>query len=1215
MVAVIERYGEGDADEGSVVEDDEGIRWFISGSDPMKVRIFTWQRAVAAGAVGILVRIVGLRVWAISTVRFAEYRQEQAGYYPYPRAAGRVFDDMPTVAELYEPAPADTPSSFVHLHAHSHFSTLDGLSTPDEMVDIAKAHGQTAIAITDHGTCAGHPDLQAAADRAGIKPIFGIEAYLIDERTERPAPGDKAAQERLRRYWHLILWAKDDGGLKNLWAASTESYVDGKYYYPRMDWDTLRRHSKGLMASTACLGGPLCRDALTVGNEEVARDRLGKLLEIFGEDLYIEIQTGWSEEQHRVNEGLVKLAREYGVPLIAADDSHYPLPQDKQTHQIWLRVRQDRSMSDDIGLFSDGEDYHISSEQEIRSELSQYLPADVVDEAITNTGVVASKCTAKIVGRTTMPVYAKQGSYPADEDKLLDLCLAAWKKTAGKRESQEVYETRLAQEYALLKSMKFCGYFLVVWDYCRYARSKKILIGPGRGSGAGSLIAYLLGITGVDPVEHGLLFERFLTEGRVGLPDFDVDFPASKKRELQQYIRDRYGEDSVAVVGSVIKLKNKGVVRSLGIALKDELPSTAYVDLTDVAKIIDAAEADTAGLGMSWESLWIEHGEVLKPYRDRYPEFFTLADRLVGRVQSYGQHAAGMVISPDGPLAGQLPMRTTKGEDGVEHMVTQFDGVTMEELGYIKADLLTLRNLDTIQATIDLIRDRRKLEIWPDDWREEYDDPQIWEEICDAHTMGIFQVETRAGTQLVKRVKPRSLADMADVMTLVRPGPTRSGLTEIYLRRRDGREEVTYPDPRLEEVLADTYGTIIYQEQVMAATRKLAGYSPTEADGVRKILGKKKVEKVLAAGQEFISRATMERDAAEFLWNQMAEFAKYTFNKSHSFSYAMLAYWTAWLKFHFPVEFLASALSTVDKVRIPEFVKETRRMGYLVLPPDVNRSGTGFRADELAVRYGLDSVKGIGPAAVKAIIENQGYGSWEDFIARKGRAANVGVVEKLAQVGAFDSLVPNRRGLVVLLQKEKDGTASQCVFKNIEVRGPNDLPCEFDWESEPLPPARTPGKFLKAKPIPKKCTKACRNFTPVPPLDLSEVRPFDRNQVRELEMSLLGVYLSSTPFDDLHQVDRDTTYSYAQTLSEPSAPQGYYMLSGIVTKCKPHVTSTGKSMGFIALETEVETVDITVFSDLWERFRRDLTVGTFGVAQAMREDDGRLHLVDYQPVR
>jgi DNA polymerase-3 subunit alpha len=1162
--------------------------------------------------------------WAITAEDFVVTRSESfEGTYNL-LDGGRHFDHFPSMSDLVIPPDATTKDTFVHLHTHSHYSPLDGLTTIEEMVESVKGHGQRAVAVTDHGICAGHPDLQLVADKHGIKPIFGLEAYFVEDRLERPAPGDKEAQERLSDYWHLILLAKDDEGLGNLWAASTESYRDGKYKKPRLDWDTLRRHHKGLIATSACLRGPLAHHGLggqrsepTEEEATATRARLGQLLEIFGEDFYIEIQTGQTPLQMTLNHRLIELAQEYNVPMIAAADSHYQLPTDKYAHQVWLRAQTNSDIAEDSSLFGSGDDYHISSEEEVRQDLaSQGIPEDVIDVAIANTARIAEQCTAKIVARKDMPVYSKTGGHQADQDRLLDLCLKAWPKTVGKRHPHSVYETRLAKEFQLLKDKNYCGYFLVVWDYCRYARSKKILIGPGRGSGAGSLIAYLLGITGVDPVDSGLLFERFLTEGRMSLPDFDVDFPASKKREMQQYIRDRYGDQNVAVVGSSLKHKNKSIVKSLGMTLKSQLPADAFGDLNDVCKIIDMAEADTAGLGMSWEALWAQHDDVLRPYRQKYPEVFKLADRLVGRVRTYGQHAAGMVISPDGSLVNQLPMRAVKDESGEEHMVTQLDGATLEQLGFIKADLLTLRNLDTIQATIDLIRERRGLEVWPDDWRAEYEDPQVWEQICEAHTMGIFQIETRAGTQLVKRVQPTSLAELADIMTLVRPGPTRSGLTETYLRRRAGQEEVSYPDPRLEAVLADTYGAIIYQEQVMAATMELAGYTSTEADDVRRILGKKKVEKTQEAGQEFVSRATIDREVAEQLWLQMAEFAKYAFNKSHSYSYAALAYWTAWLKFHFPVEFLAMALSTVDKDRIPDFVKETRRMGYAVLPPDINRSGTGFRAADLGVRYGLDSIKGVGPAAVKSILENQEFETWEDFTSRRGRATHAGVVSLLAQVGAFDDLVPNRRGLVVLLQNEKDGTASQCVFKNTEVDGPGGLPCTFDWSTEPPNINPRTGKTLKPKPLPKKCTRACRNFTPSPPLDITAVQPYSRTQVRELEMNLLGVYLSSTPFDDLQPEDRQLTLSYAQALAQPGAPVKNYVVAGIITKARPYVPpSTGRTMGFVAMETEVETLDIAVFAPLWERFSRDLTVGTFGVAQIKHEDDGRNHLVDYQPVR
>ena len=1240
-----------------LVEDDEGLRWFLTQRSDV-IPTYSWIKAASSGAAALLCPgEIGFAAMTVET--FMDARREVTGGYAAPESWS-TFVALPGYAELLA-APAygviqpnhgfdrssahlQSEAGLVHLHTHSEYSLLDGLSTLSEVVAQVVAQGGTHVGITDHGNCAGHPDLQAECDKAGLKPVFGMEAYLVDDRLIRaedfdvewerthtsPEFGpdvsakDKAAalkeieNERtearkaftatLRDYYHLTLVALDQTGLHNLWAMSTESFRDGFYYKPRMDWDTLAKYSEGVAATTACLRGPLCHHALLDGDEQAARARLGRLLDIFGDRLYVEIHTNQLPEQIKVNHQLVTLAREHSVPLLAAVDSHYAAADDRQAHRTWLSVQTNADVADETTLFAGGQDYHLKTEAEVREALA-YLGDDVVEEAIVNTSALASACTATMIGSSEPPVYSRKGGAAADAERLLDLCMANWAKTEGKRESQEVYWARFEREFDLLVRKGFCGYYLMTSEQTRWAKANKILVGPGRGSGGGSLVAYLALITDIDPVEADLLFERFMTEGRTSLPDFDVDYPASKKRIMQQHARDVYGEDAVTVVGSVLRLKNKGVVKKLGTALKSQLPEDFFRDQQAISAIIDAAEADTAGLGLSWDDLWAKAGEELQPFRDSYPDLFDMADHLVGRVNTFGQHAAGLIISPEGSLANRLPLRRAE-DDG--HMIAQFDKDVLEELGYVKFDLLTLRTLDTIQETIDLIEQRRGRRIDVYSWTEEYNDPQVWEEVAEAHTLGIFQIETNLGTRYAKQMRPQSLADLADLVTIVRPGPRNSKLTDTYLARREGVEAVTYPDPRLETVLAKTYGCLLYQEDIMQTCMVLGGYDSNEADQVRKILGKKKVELVAAAGQEFVSRVVergMGRAEAEALWAQMAEFAKYSFNRAHAYAYAVLGYWTAWLKFHYPVEFLTAALSSIDKDRIPDFVKEARRMGYQVLPPDINESGVGFKPGPLTVRYGLDSIKGIGIAA-EHIMAAQPFASFEDFMARvvepKGSKVNKGHVATLARIGAFDSLVPNRRGLEQMLLAEKTGEASRCVFKvdTIPVGAPNNLPCTYDWEAEPDPINPRTGKKTKRKAPPKKCTKACRHYTAPPPMQVEEVEPYTDVDVREIEAELLGVYLSSTPFDMLAPDDRQMLAEQAELALSEYGPQMLYVLGGVMTKVRPHKDSTGREMGFIAIETEAGVVDAVVFNSAWVKYKRDLKVGGFYAVEVERNARG-----------
>jgi DNA polymerase-3 subunit alpha len=1285
-----------------LVEDDEGIRWLLSGYVD-RFNAPTWARAVAAGAAGIIVPgsplldMAGMaqRLRAITAERFAEERTEQPPNYLLAPEAWSFFDHVPSYPEVYDSRPGalvlatgKKMSGFVHLHTHSEYSPLDGLSKIDEIVREVVKHGQEAVAITDHGYCSGHPQLQKVATKAGVRPIFGIEAYFQDDRfrrgttAEKPAGATKdeldtlkAEASRLTKearfgYYHLILLAQNEVGLRNLWAMSTESFRDGLYdKKPRMDWNTLERHSEGIIASSACLRGPISRPIL-FDDEDLARRNLARLLEIFGDRFYLEIQPNELADQVKVNQALVRLASDYGVPLVATVDSHYPEEHDHDAHQAWVTLQRNGDVNDETDLFASNLDLFVQSEEQARKGLA-YLGQSVVDEAIGNTVSIAEMCTAKIGGKPTAPVFSKKGGADNDADRLLKMCIVNWNKTTGKGGSQDAYMQRFEYEFDLLRKKGFCGYFLMVADYCRFAKENGILVGPGRGSGAGSLVAYLCDITEVDPIEADLPFERFMTEGRTSLPDFDVDFPASKKGVMLGYVGERYGQEFVSLIGTHLRLKSKGIIKDLGRAMMSVLTaperqareeaasqgwhavsraeealiartSEIHRDLEAVSKLVSAAEAGTAGLGLSWDDLWAQIGDELQPYREKYPIIFNMADRLVGRMKTYGKHAAGVVISTDVPLTGWLPM--SAGEDGT--MVSQFDMVSLEELGLVKFDILTIRTLDTVQMAVDLIKDRRELDVEIYDWKMEYRDPLVWDRIAAAETLGLFQIETASGTRLCERMGPLSLSELSDMITIVRPGPMRSGLTETYLRRRAGLEAVSFPDPRMEEVLGSTYGCMIYQEQIMQACIILAGYSSDEADNVRKILGKKKVELIGPAGQEFVSRAAewggMDRNAAQHLWDQMAEFAKYSFNKAHAYSYTIITYWTAWLKFHYPVEFFTAALSTIDQDRIPDFVKEVRRSGYTVLPPDVNSSGKGFKAEPLAVRYGIDSIHGIGEAAVDDLVAGQLYMSleaFEEYAGRKGSALNSGVVMTLARVGALDSLEPRRSGLVARLEQEKAGLDTRCVhkdemvtfkveglFKRVRNAGETDedwaayekehqkgyaaaralMPpdaCTFDWSTEPQPVNERTGKKLARKPLPKRCTRACRMHTAPPPLDLDLVAPYTDEEIRAIEHSTLGVFLSSSPFDKLDPQDRAQTYEGAEKLRDSQS--GRFTISAIIMGARTTKTrATQEEMAFLKLDTEVDTVEVVVFPRKWADLKESLLDGRLCYAVVEKNERG-----------
>lgn len=1092
---------------------------------------------------------------------------------------------------------------FVHLHTHSEYSPLDGLSTMKEIVGQVVADDQPALGITDHGTCAGHPELQRVADANGVKPLYGLEAYFCEEsRYERPEPGDSESHKRLKDgYFHLVLLAQNEVGLRNLWALSTESHRTGFFYRPRIDWEGLKKYSEGLICSTACLRGPLSVPILA-DDEALAQQRLARLLEIFDDRLYLEIHANHLPEQSKVNHALVSLGRTFSVPLLGVVDSHYPTRSDYELHHTWIACQTQSDVQDESDLFSTDLGLYVQTEVEVRENLS-YLGASVVDEAVGNTLVVADRCDAVIEGRQTTPTYYRQGGPSKDAAKLREMCELHWGKVSGRRFGDEVYRARFEREFKLLEDKKFCGYFLMVADYCRWAKENGILVGPGRGSGGGSLVAYLVGITEIDPVDCELLFERFLTDGRTSLPDFDVDFPASKRSVMQDYIAEKYGYDQVLRIGTHLRLKNKGIVGQLFSTLASQLPPEAFADARKVSALISEAEAGTAGLGLSWDELWAQVGDELEPYRAKYPELFATAERLVGRLKSYGKHAAGMVISTEEKLTGRLPLRA--GEAG-QAMISQFEMNDLEFLGLVKFDILTLRTLDTLQMAVDLIKERRGIAVNLYGWGEkEYSDPQVWAELADAHTMGIFQFETTSGTKLTRRFRPETIADLADITSIVRPGPMRSGLTEAYLRRRAGEEPVTFPDPRLEQVLSKTYGTLIYQEDIMQTCMILAGYGSDEADGVRKILGKKKVDQVAKAGEMFVDRCVengMEKAAASLLWAQMAEFAKYSFGKAHAYAYAVLAYWCAWLKVHFPVEFLTAAMSTVDDDRVPDFIKEARRLDIEVLPPDINASGIGFRPDGASIRYGLDKIKGIGAAAVRDVIVGQPYSSFEDYMTRKGPNARSNITLLLARIGAFDSIYPHRKELVHRLESQKDGTATQCVFKDPSFNGPNGLPCRFGWDSEERPVNKRTGKLLKPKPLPKRCTKGCRQYKAPEAVPVRVTGEYTESEIRQIEREMLQIELSGSAFDLLEPDDRRELRDSAELLDK--GVQGFYLVVGTISRVRKIKDRNERQMAFFNLSTETVDIDVACFADAHNDFGELIKIGSFVAVELQRTERG-----------
>jgi DNA polymerase III subunit alpha len=1199
----LEQYQEGLRETGELRglpvcglgEDDHGDRWLIT---DLPVPEGIWFRAVGSRAIGIM-----------TEGRLLDLAQVEQ----LPRGNGLILPGSgPSVVPQRQSRP------FVHLHAHSEYSSLDGLAKVDEMLEAVVADGQEYMGLTDHGTCAGHLGLNKLAKKAGVKPIFGIEAYFVEEaRNKNPLTRND--------YWHLILLAQNDTGLRNLWRASTMANSPDRFYqHPRMDWSVLQECNEGIIVSTACLRGPLA-DLILNGDEDGAMQRLARLQAIFGERVVLELGTnhihGMQKDkwvsQLDLNQGLVSLSKSMSVPLIVVSDSHYACVADKDAHQIWLAAQTNKTLQDETGLFEGDQDYHMHSSAEVLHAID-YLGADVAEAAMAHTVEIAKSCDASVRRRSGTPVYHRyeipgselQG-IELDNDRMVKLCEEAWSERlipdaqpGGSLYAE--YKARFDEEVAMFVTKQFCGYQLIVWDFCKYAHEHNVLMGAGRGSAAGSLVCNLLGITQIDPIEAGLLFERYISPGRTELPDIDSDFPASKRFFMIDYLVERWGLEHVVRVGTVTRLRNKGVFKEVAKVLKGSPDEVPYMVSEAISDIIGQAERGTAGLGLSWEELWDHVGDLLDPYKQAHPKLFFFAEILVGRLKSYGKHPAGVVIDPLNSLT-DLPMR--QGEE--DHPVTEFPMDQLDELGLVKFDILTLRTLDTVQEVLDLIEDdpalRGKIP-HPHKWREEFRDPLVWDMLCAGDTLGIFQIETPDGTRFTKQFQPRDIADLSAIGALVRPGPRRSGMSDSYLSRRAGRESVSYAHPLLEDVLDRSYGLMIYQEDIMKTTRVIAGYTSEEADEVRKILGKKQVDKIVAEGMRFRARAAdmgIDEAIAEHMFNQMAEFAKYSFNRSHSWSYAVDSFWTAWYKAHFPAHFLVACLSTADKDRFPEYVAEARRRGYRIDLPDVNESEATFVVshDRLGVRYGLSSIKGLGESAATAIIANRPYSTWDDFVERRGAKCNWGHIRLMAEVGALDSLIPeghNRVDLQAVVEVMATGKLEQCQHLRLGATPQEGIEscCAFDWANEPVEVGLS-GKPKKAKPLPKKCTKACRQYAATDAVHWDQNAPLTDRAVRVMEREKFGLYITSTPFDRLNL--SGTGVSLIHEMTDMGM---FYTVVGEVRSIRHRDDSFSRKMAFLTLTLVDGTLDVVVFSSDWKYLSTVVYSDSFGLFVVRKNERG-----------
>lgn len=1020
---------------------------------------------------------------------------------------------------------------FVHLHVHTQYSLLDGAARIDELVARAKALGQDALAVTDHGVMYGVIDFYKACRKAGVKPILGMEAYVAP-RSMRDREG---AQDR--EYAHLILLAKDETGYRNLMLLSSEAFIHGFYYKPRIDYDLLEAHAEGLVCLSACLAGDIPQ-ALLHGRYDDAK-RLGERLHrMFGDDFYIELQNHGLPEQQRILPGLRKLAAELGVKTVATNDVHYVAREDAEAQDVLLCIQTQRFVDEPNRMRMEAEEFFLKS----GDEMAAALPDDA--GALATTREIADKCNVEIAfGVRRLPQYTAPDGQD-NETYLRRLCAEgmAQKLVGGDDAAQE----RLDYELGVITRMGFVDYYLIVWDFIHFAKTHGIVVGPGRGSGAGSLVAYCMGITDVNPLKYGLLFERFLNPERVSMPDFDVDFCYERRQEVIDYVSQKYGEGHVAQIITFGTMAARAVLRDVGRVLR-----VPYADVDRLAKLVPAVLNMTLSqaLQLSPELRALhENDETIRKVID-------LSLKLEGLPRHSSTHAAGVVISGV-PLTDVVPLQLN---DVV--VTTQFPMGTLEELGLLKMDFLGLRTLTVIRDALRYIEQGGKPA--PDLNAQVFDDPAVYEMISRGDTDGVFQLESAGMRQFLGQLKPDCFEDLIAGISLYRPGPMEQ--IPRYVRGKHDPLSVSYAHPLLEPILRTTYGCMVYQEQVMEIVRTLAGYSYGRSDLVRRAMSKKKHD-VMAREREYFVHGTdgvegavrrgVPEDVANRIFDEMMDFASYAFNKSHAAAYAVLAYRTAYLKHYYPVEFMTalinSFMGTSDKVA--EYVYSAQRQGIRTLPPDVNRSQARFSVEDGAIRFGLAAVRGVGSAVMEDMVacrERDGdFRSFFDFCERTN-GLNKRMLESLICAGCFDSMGAKRAQLLAVYEQALDGAAAT---RRVREAGQLSL---FDLGG---------GQDMKQS--------AAMRLPDVPELQSALLL------AREREAT--GMYLSGHPLDN-YRAALDTLSLSVQDLQEADGITGVgdnaaVQVGGMLTACRQKPTKSGNGlMGYAVLEGVTGSCEAVLF--------------------------------------
>jgi len=946
-----------------------------------------------------------------------------------------------------------TQNQFVHLHLHSDYSLLDGACDVEKLVERVHELGMPAVAMTDHGNIFGAVHFVNAAHKAGVKPIVGCELYICkkdDHNIERTPPdGDT--------YNHLLVLAENEEGYRNLVKITSEASLHGFYYKPRVSKKFLTEHSKGLIGLSGCLKGEVA-ERLTEGNYDAARSAAGFYRDLFGkENFFLEIQDQGLEMEHRIHSGLFQLEKDLGLPLVATNDSHYLCEDDAHAQDVMLCIQMGKSIQDTNRMKFEGTQFYVKSGDEMRRVFKD------APQVLARTLDIAERCNLRlekvpspfphfeVPDGFTLDSYFEHITRQGFARRMESLRTSA--ESGRLKHSLADYEQRLAREIAIIQQMKFSGYFLIVWDFIRYARERGIPVGPGRGSAAGAVVAYSLGITGIDPLQHELLFERFLNPERISMPDIDIDFCMNRRGEVIKYVTEKYGRENVAQIITFGTMAAKAAIKDVGRAM--DMP---YSDVDRIAKMVPTT------LNIKLDDALKESVALQEAYQ-KDPQVRQLLDtarKLEGLVRNSGVHAAGVVISPR-PLIELVPLHKTKNDE----IVTAFDMVAIEKMGLLKMDFLGLTTLTILDDTLKLIAQKGtnlKLDDIP------LEDQETYEKVFHKGlTSGVFQFESHGMRDVLRRYQPNSIEDLTALNALYRPGPIQGGMIDDFIERKHGRRKIEYELPELKEILQETLGVIVYQEQVMQAANKLAGYSLGEADLLRRAMGKKNAEEMAKQRERFVQGATQRGfppRKIEKIFDLMAQFAGYGFNKSHSAAYALLAYHTAYLKTHHPVDFMAALLTSVTGSTddVVKYINECREMGIAVEPPDINVSDANFTPHGQAIRFGLAAVKNVGGNAIESIVKGRkklgrNFRSFYEFCEEVDlRLLNKRVLESLIKSGALDCF-GRRAQLMQALDKaieqaqktQRDAESGQHglfgVFADETTQAANDaLPNTPDWD-------------------------------------------------------------------------------------------------------------------------------------------------------------------------